>query len=83
MSTEGEGGPDSDPLQGQYANYLKVGYNAFEFLLDFGQLHSESLEPRIHTRIITGPAYAKAMLVVLRDSIARYEQAFGVIEGGE
>ncbi len=53
------------PSEGRYANYFRVGYNAFEFLFDFGQLHPENQYPesqpaKIHTRIITNPIYAKA-----------------------
>jgi hypothetical protein len=66
-------------LAGRYANYFKVGHNAFEFVVDFAQLYSEREEPRFHTRIITGPAYAKSMLEMLNQAIAQYEQAFGTI----
>ena len=52
------------PVEGRYANYFKIGYNAFEFVIDFGQLYPEG-EPgdkkaRFHTRIITAPVYARA-----------------------
>jgi hypothetical protein len=66
-------------LEGRYANYFKVGYNAFEFLLDCGQFYSEGQETQLHTRIITSPIYAKALLELLRESINRYEQTFGRI----
>jgi hypothetical protein len=68
-------------LEGRYANYFKVGHNALEFLLDFGQLYAESQEAHFHTRIVTNPTYAKALLALLRESIAQYEQTFGVIDG--
>lgn len=67
--------------EGRYANYFKIGHNAFEFLLDFGQLYPGNGEPQLHTRIITSPVYAKALLETLRDSIDRYEHAFGIIQG--
>jgi hypothetical protein len=59
------------------ANYFEVGYNAFEFILDFGQLYSEGEEPQLHTRIITSPAYAKALLETLRESVDQYDRAYG------
>ena len=62
--------------EGRYANYFKVGHNAFEFVLDFGQLYLESKEPRLYTRIVTSPAYAKALLETLRESIVLYERTF-------
>ncbi len=83
-SHDGFGGPaETGPLGGRYANYFKVGHNAFEFLLDFGQSFVETDEAQVHTRIITSPTYAKALFATLRDSLDRYEQAFGTISGGE
>jgi hypothetical protein len=78
---EGEGLPDSGQLEGRYANFFKVGHNAFEFLLDFGQSYAEIEQAQLHTRIITNPIYAKALFETLRESIERYEQTFGAIPG--
>ena len=69
-------------LEGHYANYFQVGHNAVEFLLDFGQLYAESQRAQWHTRIITHPTYAKALLGLLRESVAQYEQTFGIIHEG-
>jgi hypothetical protein len=66
--------------EGRYSNYFKVGHNAFEFLVDFGQFYSESKEAHLHTRIITSPAYVKSLLETLRESVERYEQTFGAIQ---
>ncbi|WHZ21109.1 MAG: hypothetical protein OJF47_000221 [Nitrospira sp.] len=66
-------------LEGRYANYFEIGHNAFEFLLDLGQAYPEGERARIHTRIITGPKYAKALCDLLTESIDRYERSFGVI----
>jgi hypothetical protein len=62
-----------------YANYLKVGQNAFEFMFDFGQLYLEDNDAQFHTRIITTPIYAKAFFRVLQECIDLYEQEFGKI----
>lgn len=70
---------DAKKLVGRYANYFKVGHNAFEFLFDFGQFYPEIQEAEMCTRIITSPFYAKALLEILRESIERYERTFGVI----
>jgi len=70
---------DAERLVGRYANYLKIGRNAFEFLFDFGQSHREGREPRFHTRIITGPTYAKAFLEAFHDAIESYEDDYGAI----
>ncbi|MDL1982679.1 MAG: DUF3467 domain-containing protein [Deltaproteobacteria bacterium] len=68
-------------LEGRYANYFKVGHNAFEFVLDFGQFYQGSEKAELCTRIVTSPVYANAFLETLRESIDRYERAFGVIQG--
>jgi len=81
MSQENESQPATGELEGRYANYFKVGHNALEFLLDFGQFYAESQVAHFHTRIITNPTYAKALLGLLRESVAQYEQTFGVIDG--
>ncbi len=68
-------------LEGRYANHFQVGYNAFEFVLYFGQYYSEDEGAKLHTRIVTGPSYAKALLEFLQDCIDKYELEFGVIVG--
>ena len=79
MSDECKDPQDAGQLEGRYANYFKVGHNAFEFLLDFGQFYPESKKEQFHTRIVTSPFYAKALLEILRESSDRYEQTFGAI----
>jgi hypothetical protein len=74
---------DAERLVGRYANYLKIGRNAFEFVFDFGQSHREGGEPQFHTRIITSPAYAKAFLDAFHDAIESYESDYGVIPADE
>jgi hypothetical protein len=71
----------SRPREGRYANYVEIGHNAGEFLLDFGQLYGGLEQAVFHTRIVTSPICAKALNRLLGDSIGRYEQAYGVIEG--
>jgi len=71
----------SDPrqdekLEGRYANYFKVGHNAFEFVLDFGQFFSESGEERIHTRIVIGPNYARSLQAILKKSIDEHRKNY-------
>jgi hypothetical protein len=73
---EGED-PTQGGIEGKYANYFQIGHNAFEFLLDFGQMYSDGTPERFHTRIVTSPSYAKELLKVLSDSIEQYESTFG------
>jgi hypothetical protein len=77
---EGKASRRGKKLEGRYANYFKVGHNAVEFVLDFGQYYQETEEAELYTRIITSPAYAKDLLEILQDSIIQHEKTFGVIE---
>jgi hypothetical protein len=70
-------------IEGKYANYFQIGHNAFEFLLDFGQLYADGKGEQIHTRIVTSPSYAKELLKVLGESVEQYEKNFGPIKHGE
>lgn len=71
---------DNEKTHGQYANYFKIGHNAFEFLLDFGQFYLESKAAQIHTRIIINPIYIKPLLETIRESVEQYERKFGTIK---
>jgi len=74
---------DTRKLEGRYANYFKVGHNAFEFVLDAGQFYPEGEEAQLHTRIVTSPVYAKALLKILQGAVNRYEQVLGNIAGDD
>jgi len=69
----------SHEREGHYSNYFKVGFNSFEFILDFGQAYEGGSVELHHTRIITGPVYAKALGHLLLDSLAAYERTCGPI----
>jgi hypothetical protein len=71
-------GLEEDP-EGRYANYFKAGHNAFEVVLEFAQFYEGDAQPRVHTRIVTSPTYAKTFLEVLRESLERYESVYGLI----
>ena len=71
-------GPDARRPEARYSNYVEIGHNAFEVVLDFGQLYN-SAERTIHSRIVMGPAYAKELLSTLERCLAQYEQDFGPI----
>jgi hypothetical protein len=64
---------------GRYANYVEVGHNAYEIVIDFSHRYGGK-RGRVHTRIITSPGYAKAFLETLRTSIESYEATFGAID---
>ena len=66
----------SQMLEGRYANYFKIGYNAFEFVIEFGQYYSENEEAELYSRIITSPTYAKELLRILADSVSQYKKKY-------
>ena len=79
MKPKGEVPGNRDHLDGKYSNYFEIGHNAFEFLLDFGQISPDGEDVKFHNRIIVNPSYAKALLGILQDSILRYEEEFEAI----
>ncbi len=80
MKAENLAYKEREKFEGRYANYFKVGYNAFEFILDFGQLYAENDDVKFFTRIIINPISAKNLIEVLQESIAQYEQIHGTIK---
>lgn len=65
-----------EPSKAFYANYFEVGHTAFEFVMDFGESYA-TRTPRCHTRIVTSPTYALALLTTLRKALDDYEALFG------
>ena len=77
-------GSQAPLLEGRYANVLRVGFNAQEFLIDFGQLLQG--EPAVDhgreqyfTRIVVVPTNMKRFLTVLRQAVGSYENTFAII----
>ena len=70
---------ESQKPEGRYANYFKIGFNAFEFVIDFEQSYSDDDKTELFARIVTGPVYAKTLLSILQSAIDCYEQKYGVI----
>lgn len=72
--------PYKTKLERRYTNYFKVGYNAFEFVLDFGQFFPDEEDTAFHTRLIANPTVAAAFYKLLGESIKQYEQAYERVE---
>ncbi len=69
--------------EGRYSNFMKAGYNAHEFVVEFGQMYQGSDWMTIHTRIVTTPAYAKAFEKVIAAALAEFERKYGPIQDRE
>ena len=74
---------DDERKEARYANLFRVGFNALEFLLVFGQQFDDSEEERIHTRIVISPLHAKAFCELLESSLREYERTFQPISDPE
>ncbi len=79
MNSESSDVRSSEGPAARYANYFEIGHNAAEFILDFGQAYSSSEERQMHTRIVTSPLYAKALLRLLEEAVERHEHVYGEI----
>jgi hypothetical protein len=65
-----------------YANSVQVRVSVWDFQLTFGLAASDSPDQvtiRNHQAIFLSPQQAKALLNILGQNVAQYEQAFGVI----
>jgi hypothetical protein len=69
-------------VQALYANVFEITFSAREFYLDFAQFSPGTATTTVHTRIVTGPRYAKDLLILLRTSIEHFESEHGPIEPG-
>jgi len=76
---------DTSDIEGRYANCFKIGFNAFEFVLDFGQTTGGDERVRSTVRVISNPRSAKVLYHTLKQVIKEYEVSFGAIptERGE
>jgi hypothetical protein len=69
----------ADVSSASYSNHLCIGWSAFEFMLAFSQYREGDEGPLAVASLVTAPAFAKAFLNTLNESIASYEERFGQI----
>jgi hypothetical protein len=60
-------------FDGKYANCFRVGFNAFELVIDFAQCGPESRIANLHTRIIVSPGHGRVLVRLLQRSIEDLE----------
>ena len=70
---------DDAGFEGRYANEFRIGFNSYEFVLDFGQQYPPS-EQRMLTRIVASPPVARDLSETLDQTIREYESKFGPIK---
>ncbi len=61
-----------------FANFLRVGFNRQEFLLDFAQVHDGQPE-HISAALVAAPAHVKQFAALMQGCVSDYEQRYGVI----
>jgi hypothetical protein len=66
-----------EDAEGKYANCFRIGFNAFEMLMDFAQCNEPSRRAVQHTRIVVSPTHGKEFLALLSQSIDDYEMLHG------
>jgi flagellar protein FlaG len=72
----------TDDYRESYANSVQVRVSVWDFQLVFGLASSDSPDQvniRNHQAIFLSPQQAKALMNVLGQNIAQYEQAFGTL----
>jgi hypothetical protein len=74
--------PDEEPLTSRYSNCFRIGFNAYEFIFDFGQHHLPEKE-HMHTRIVTSPTYAERFSALLQESMGDHASKYSPPENGE
>jgi hypothetical protein len=62
-----------------YANQFEVGFSRDEVLLSLAQAYEGVSARTRQMRVVMTPAYAKALLLLLSESIARYETEYGEV----
>ena len=66
-----------------YANSVQVRVNVWDFFLVFGTMQQQvenEVEIRNFQGIYLSPQQAKALMTILQQNVANYEQAFGEIK---
>lgn len=63
----------------RYANYFEIGHNAFEFVIDAGQVEPDSGDIQLHSRVVVGPTHAKLFARLLAGAVAQFETVNGQI----
>ncbi len=63
-----------------FSNILFLHVNESEFVLDFGFVQPQEPVAEVVARIATSPIHAKRFMLILQNSIKKYEETFGEIK---
>lgn len=65
--------------EGIYANLAVITHSSAEVVMDFIRVLPGVPKANVKSRLVLAPEHAKRLLFALQDNIAKYEQAFGII----
>jgi hypothetical protein len=63
----------------RYCNAFRIGYNRAEFVIEFSQAYEDQAASENPIRVVTAPAYAKALGAMIQQTVAEYEAKHGTI----
>lgn len=69
--------------EGIYSNLAIISHSSTDFVLDFIRVVPNTPKAKVKSRVIITPENAKRLLRALKDNIAKYENRYGKIEGGD
>ena len=75
-----EPSPASAEAGYDYANYFEAGFSHEEILLRFAQAYDGTDRLSNRARIVMTPHYARALLVLLQDTVARFDAVHEALE---
>ena len=65
-----------------YANYFEAGFSRDEILLRFAQAYDGATSHADRARIVMTPSYARALLLLLQGTMARFDAVQQLFEDG-
>jgi hypothetical protein len=71
---------DEEIAQGMYCNLALLSHTDGEFTFDFIYVQPQQPKAKVRARVITNPAHAKRLAMMLNENIARFEARFGEIK---
>ena len=69
-----------DVAEGTYSNLAIITHSNSEFVIDFIKMLPGIQKAKVKSRIILTPQHAKRLMAALKDNIAKFEGAHGVIK---
>ena len=70
MADNLSGVPKTSQFEARYANHFRIVVTDEEFIIDFGQQHSEESSAFWHSRIVTTPSNAMKLLELIQNALS-------------